>query len=125
MPGSMPSGQNVRGRDDETSRLRANIVNARRVAAGPILSGIGRAAWQFTGGATPQIGLQVRPLWSTAIGLALLQSPLLLGRINQPEVVDAGIHLGAGAGLHEIGDSNRGQQTNDCDYNHYFNEGKA
>jgi hypothetical protein len=49
---------------------------------------------------------------------------LLLGGINEPQVVDAGILLGGGAGFDEVGNGDRGQQSDDGDDDHDLNERK-
>ena len=51
-----------------------------------------------------------------------LDSELLHGGVNLPEVVDAGGGLGFGAGAKQIGDHNRRQQRDDGDHNHDFHQ---
>jgi len=88
-----PLGQDMRRTDDIASRLGAHGVD--RVAGGEGVCRIHRARWQFAVDAAAQVRLQVGARAIRGVGalLALFQGPLLLGRVNQPEVVDAGILL--------------------------------
>ena len=62
---------------------------------------------------------------SVAAGLALLQSPLLLGSVNLAEVVDARIGLGVRAGMHVVRNRDRSQEADDSDHDHDFHQCKA
>ena len=53
------------------------------------------------------------------------KGPFLLGAINLPEIVDAGVLLRGGSGMHEIGNRDRRQQTDDGDNDHDFNQGET
>ena len=53
------------------------------------------------------------------------QGPLLSGRINLAEVVDAGIGLGSGAGFDEVGNRDGRQEANDGHDDHDLNQRKA
>ena len=52
----------------------------------------------------------------------MLKRPLLLGAVNLAKVVDAGVHLGLGASLYEVGNGNGRQQADDGHDNHDFNQ---
>ena len=52
------------------------------------------------------------------------QSPLLLGLVNDPEVVDAGIGLGGLPGADKIGNPNRRQQADDRHDDHDLHQGE-
>jgi hypothetical protein len=56
---------------------------------------------------------------------ALLHRPLLDGAVDLPQVVDAGILLGVGAGAEEIRNRNNSEQAKESDYDDYFNERKS
>jgi len=57
--------------------------------------------------------------------LLVFQGPLVSGRVQLTHVVDAGIGLGGGACFHEVRNRNRGQQADDGDNDHDFNEREA
>jgi len=113
----------VRTGNDLTGRLGGDVVC--RIAGGEAVLGIHRASWEFAVDAAAQIGLEVGALRGVGVLFALFQGPLLLGGINQPEVVDTGVLLRSGAGFDEVGDCNRGQQTDDGDNDHDLHEGKT
>ena len=46
----------------------------------------------------------------------------LVSAVNLAEVIDASILLRGGTGVHEVGNRDGGQQTNDGDDNHDFNQ---
>jgi hypothetical protein len=53
------------------------------------------------------------------------QQNLLLRRINQTQVVDAGVHLRRAAGADEVRNRDGGQETDNRNHDHDFNERKA
>src|SRR5580698_7681561 len=94
--------QDVRRRQNGALRRGPHVVD--RVAGRKRVTWIHRAGRQFAVGSTAQVRLQVRTRRSRGVGglLALFQGPLLLGRVNQPEVVDAGVLLRSGASFDEV-----------------------
>ena len=118
-----PLRQDVRRGDDLAEGLR--IDGARRIAGAETVLGIDWASRQFAIRATSQVGLEVGANRDGCALLALFQGPLLLRGVNQAEVVDAGILLRGRAGFDEVGDRDGGQQTDDGDNDHDFNEGKT
>jgi len=107
-------------RDDVAQGLHTD--SARSIAG---VEGVLRINWaggQFTVNAAAQIRLQVGADRAGAVLLALFQGPLLLGGVNEAEVVDAGVLLRGGAGFDEVGDGDRGQQTDDGDDDHNLNK---
>jgi hypothetical protein len=107
---------------DVAGRLGADVANC--VARGKGLGGVRRAGGQFTGGTVAKVRLNVRALGGSGRTLALFQSPLLLGRINQAKVIDAGVLLRGGAGAHEVGNGDGREQTDNRNHDHNFNERK-
>ena len=85
---------------------------------------INRAGRQ-NAGATTEVGLQIAARGGAARNLLVFQRPLLLGAVNQTQIVDAGVLLRGRARAHEVGNGDRGQQTDDGHHNHDFNERKA
>ena len=65
------------------------------------------------------VGRQIRRV---RLSLVVGRRPLLLGVLNQAQVVDAGALAGLLAGLQERGNGNRGEQCDDCDHDHDFNQ---
>ena len=55
----------------------------------------------------------------------LFQSPLLLGTVDLPQVVNASIFLRGGTGAHEVRNRDRRQKANDGHDNHDFHEREA
>jgi hypothetical protein len=56
---------------------------------------------------------------------ALFQGPLLLGRVNDAEIVDASIGLGGLTSFHEIRNRDSRQEADDGHNDHDFNQRKA
>jgi len=57
--------------------------------------------------------------------LTFFQTPLLLGGINDAEIVDAGIRLGGLTGAHKIRDGDRRQKADDGHNDHDFHQREA
>ena len=97
---------------------------ARRVG-GQRIDGVGAAA----GAGRERVVLDVVPDVSTAGGVGVLllvfQRPLMLAGINLAEVVDAGVLLRGIARPNEVRNRNGGQQADDGNHDHDFNERKA
>ena len=99
----------------------------------------GRSVSSFRGAANATLGCAVQDTRPGAIEVlgqrtvhdggravrAAFQRPLLNGAVNQPEVVDTGVLPSRFTGLDEVRDGNRGQETDDCDHDHDFNEREA
>ena len=73
------------------------------------------------GGSPDQVGVH----WSFAVLFLLLQRPGRLGALELLEVGDASILLAVGSGLHEVGNGDRSQQSNDGYDDHNFYQGEA
>jgi hypothetical protein len=56
---------------------------------------------------------------------SILQSPLLNSPVNLTKVVEAGALLRRAARTDEVGNGDRGQQTNDGDDDHHFHQREA
>ena len=52
----------------------------------------------------------------------LFQGPLALGAVNNTEVADAGIGLRGGAGAHEVRNRDGGEEADNGDDDHNFDE---
>ena len=109
--------------NDVASRLDAHAVDD--VAGGKRRGGIGRAVRQFARSAVAEIRLDVSCLRCGGGGLMLFQSPLLLGPVNHTQVVDASVLLRRCAGADEVRNGDGGQQADDRDHDHDFNQGEA
>jgi len=72
-----------------------------------------------------QVAADVRELRLGIVGLLGFERPGLNRAIDLAQVVNAGIHLGGGASLYEVGDRDCGQEANDGHYNHDLHQGKA
>ena len=110
------------GGGDAASRLCSNVLGC--IAGCECLGGIHRAIGKFARTATTEIRLQISASRGVGVIFALLQSPLLLGRINQSEIGDASIRLGGNAGAHKVWNRDGGQQADNRDNNHNFHEGE-
>ena len=95
------------------------------IAGGEGIGRIHRACWQFAATAMAQVRLQIGSLRRVGGLFALFQSPLLLGRINQPQIVDARILLRGGAGLNKVRNRDGRKQANDGHNDHDFHQGKT
>jgi hypothetical protein len=62
---------------------------------------------RHTGASSSEIGNNISALRRSGRHLTVFQSPLLLGLVNYPEIVDARIRLGGLPGTNKIGNSNR------------------
>jgi hypothetical protein len=113
----------VRRRNQVAHRRGAHIIGS--IAGGEGVSRIDGATGQCTIGAAAEIRLQIRALWSVGGLFALFQSPLLFGRINEPQVVDAGILLRRGACPNEVGNGNGRKHADDSHNDHNLHEGEA
>ena len=80
---------------------------------------------QLASGATTEVLLQVSAERCVGRGFLAFQSPLLLRTVDQAQVVDASIGLGGLASTNEVRDRDSGQQTDDRNNDHDFNEGEA
>ena len=77
------------------------------------------------GSAVLQVGLD-RSINHGCAGTDLvLHTPLFFSSIDLVQVLDAGILLGGGTGFDEVGDRDRGEQADDGDNDHDFNQRKA
>ena len=115
-------------RGDDTARgLLGDCAHSRGIAGGPGLSAIRGAGRQFAGGAMAEIGLQFRRGAGDAGGglLTLFERPLLLGTVDQTQVVNTCILLRSGAGAHEVGYGDGGQQTDNRDDDHDFHQSET
>jgi len=113
--------------NDAASGLGGDITHTGGIARRPGLCAVRGARRQFAVPAVAQVGLQFRGCGRDrgAARLALFQRPLLLGAINQAQIVDARIHLRGRARAHEVGYGDGGQQTDNRDDDHNFNEGET
>lgn len=93
----------------------AELVAARK-------GGIGPAGW--TNYLILHVATDLRVVHLGIIALFGLQRPGLDGSIDLAQVVDAGIHLRRAAGLHEVGNRNRRQQTDDGYNDHDLHQGE-
>ena len=75
--------------------------------------------------ATADIRLETAVIWAGSRGLLGFQCPLLLGTVDLTQVVDASVGLRGGAGLHEVRNRNRRQQTDDGYNDHDFYQGET
>jgi hypothetical protein len=128
MPGreGLPaSGKHVRGRNNSANGGNADSVDSSRIACGPRLRRVSGAGRQFANGAAPQVRLKIAALREVSRCFSLFQSPLLLRGINQPKVVDAGVHLRCRAGLNEIGNRYSRQQTDNRNHDHNLHQSEA
>ncbi len=83
------------------------------------------AGRQLASSTAAEIRLKVGINWGVRRGLLAFQSPLLLRTVDQAQVVDASIGLGGLASTNEVRDRDSGQQTDDRNNDHDFNEGEA
>lgn len=118
-------GQDMRARNDVAGRLGADVAHGAAVAGRPGRCAVSRAGRQFTSGTVSEVGLEVRAGRGGGAALALFQGPLLLGRVDQAQIVNARILLRGRAGAHEVGNGDRGQQTDNRDNDHDFDEGET
>ena len=109
--------------NDIANGLGGDIVQS--IARGEGGSSVRRAYRQFAGRTVTEVGLYVRARRRGGARLMLLQRPLLLGAINLAQIVDARIHLRGRARAHEVGNGDGGQQTDNRDDDHDFNEGET
>lgn len=117
--------ENVRGRNDLAHGSGVHGVD--RVAAAELVSRVSGASIgdRGRGRVTTDVRSEVRFRRGADTRLFGFQRPLLLRTIDLAEVVDASIHLGRGARFHEVGNRDRGQETDDGHNDHDFNERKA
>jgi len=117
--------QDVRRTDDLAHRSGVNRVDG--VAGRERVRGVSRARISDRGGSgiTADIRSEIRFRRRRDAGLLGFERPLLLGTINLTEVVDASIHLGGRARLHEVGNRDRSQEADDGHHDHDFNEREA
>jgi len=118
--GSSPTGQNMRGGNDVARGLGSDVV--RGIAGGEGHRRVHRAIGQFARRAAAQVRLQVASLRDRGARLAFFQGPLLLGRIDQAQVVDTRILLRGGAGPNEVGNGDGRQKPNDGNHYHDFHQ---
>lgn len=91
----------------ELMRINSQGAQTARGRSANITDGIGSMRWTNRGEnatrtARAQIGLDAAVGRAGGHCLLVFQSPLLFGTVDLAKVVDAGIGLGGGAGLHEI-----------------------
>ena len=111
------------GTGNFASRRGLHIANC--IAGGEDLGRIQRAVRSRAAGATTEVGLDVSCPGRGRGGLFLFQGPFLLGTINLAQVVDAGVGLGRGTGMNEVGNRDGGQQTDDGHDDHDFDQGET
>lgn len=129
LPGFFESASN--------SRLVEHVIRARNLAGrsgGEVLDavarrkggrGVQRTDRQRTLQTTAHVGLDVGCRRSgRGVGF-VFQSPFLLRTVDLTEVIDTGILLRRGAGVHEVGDRDGGQQTDDGHDDHDLNQREA
>ena len=98
---------------------------ADRVAGGKGGRGVQRAGRQGATAATTNVRLDVAGnRRSRGVGF-VFQSPFLLGAVDLAEVVDARVLLRGRAGMHEVRDRDSGEEADNCDDNHDFNQGET
>jgi len=71
------------------------------------------------------VGQDIRISRLSTATLPFFQGPLLLGRINLAQIVDARIGLRGLTGLHKVRNRNRRQQADDGHDNHDFHQGET
>jgi len=101
------------------AQVAGRRISNRRALA---ISAASRAGRQVGTGVQLDVRLQKAHGVRRRRGLFVFQRVLLNRAVILAEVVDARIGLRGGAGLHEIGNCDRGQQTNDGDDDHNFHE---
>ncbi len=87
-----------------------------------------RAAQRFVrhrGASATEVRVDVRRVRRNLRLLTVFQRPLLLGSINDAEVVDAGVGLRGLTSSHEVGNRDSRQQADNGDDDHDFNQRKA
>src|SRR5579862_3084227 len=115
----------IAGRLNLAHRGRAHVTDG--IAAGKGLFRIQRAdhALQAATGSTTQIRRDVCRHRSGRRALARFQRPLLLGRINLAQVVDARVLLRGRTRLQEVGNRDRCQEADDGHHDHDFHQGET
>ena len=107
-----------RERAQRTGRVRADLREGIRAASRTRRNALVRVQLD--------IGRQVGGQHDGRTGrFALFQRELVGCRVNLAQVVDAGVGLRGGTGLHEVGNRNRRQQADDGHDDHDFNEGET
>ena len=108
------------------------LVGARLLeAGGPGCHGRDRVAVSeglAAGGANDrvlEVGQDVGAADGRGIALPGFSGPLLDGTVNLLQIGDASLPLGRGAGLHEVGDRDRGQKTDNGHDDHDLHQGEA
>jgi hypothetical protein len=115
----------VVARVDFASRSIRDVVH--RIAGGEVRGAVQRAARELASGTTTEVNLDVATVSLRRVGRSFLvfQSPLLLRTVDQTEVVDASIGLGGLTSANKVRDRDSGQQTDDRNNDHDFDEGEA
>ena len=118
-----------------TELIRELVIERVRLVASRLRihgrSGIGAARGAFHIGvdrsraAAAEIAGQRRQRHAVRAVLAVFQRPLLDRTVDQAEVVDASIFASGFTSFDEVRDRNRGQETDDGDDDHDFNEREA
>ena len=109
---------------EPTERLR--IDSRRRVGSARGAFGRTRAgAVDVTRAAAAEVSGQRSQRHGVRAVLAVFQRPLLDGAVDQAEVVNASILASRFTSFDEVRDGNRGQETDDCNHDHDFNEREA
>ena len=113
--------------NDAASGLGGDVTHTGGIARRPSLCAVRGARRQFAARTVAEVGLQLRGRRRDrgAARLPLLQRPLLLGAVNQAQIVDARVLLRGRARAHEVGYGDGGQQTDNRDDDHNFNEGET
>ena len=88
--------------------------------------GIGATSWAIRQTATLHVSLDFGRREGVGVGgnLLLFQGPLLNCAVNLLQVGDAGVLLGGRASFHEVRNRDSGQQTDNRNHDHDFNEGE-
>ena len=105
------------------------VTRRRRIDRDHRIRSLRRASHGASGGAvdhafatTAEVRRQFARRDAVGAVLAVFQRPLLNRTVDQAQVVDASIFAGGFTSFDEVRDRNRGQETDDCHYDHDFNE---
>ena len=85
----------------------------------------GRASGKVVARGQLDVRLDIAERDAVARRLLVFERPLLHGAVNLAKVVDTGVLLRGRAGLNEVRDRNRRQQTDDRHNDHDFHKGEA
>ena len=112
--------------DVRRGHRRTERAGRGRAHCGIGIRAAGRAAGNFACRVQPDVRRQVVGIADGRPGGEFrFQSELVGRRVNLAEVVDAGIGLGGGTGFHEVRNRDGGQEADDGDDDHDFNQREA